>query len=299
MKVALISKISKANAGKIRECGAEITKGYDAEVALIDGRFDNFRKYEKLKWIHTSFVGVDEIITDEMRNSNVIVTNSRGMLTPVPEHAVALVLAFDRKLYEAFDLQKKSEWKRLFEAGELAGKTIGILGLGAIGVEVARLFKSFNCRVIAINKEPVESKYVDSILPDDKLPALLKESDYVISCLPLTKETRHLLGEKEFAMMKRTSVVVNVGRGPVVDERALVAALKGKKIAGACLDVFETEPLPKSSPLWKMENVIITSHYASKTPHYEDRMIEIFCRNLVSFTKGEKLINVVDKKKGY
>ncbi|MBS3050601.1 MAG: D-2-hydroxyacid dehydrogenase [Candidatus Aenigmarchaeota archaeon] len=297
MKVSVRRKISSENLKKIKKCGFGIG-GYDAEVALVEGRFSDFRRYRNLKWIHTSFVGVDNLLTDEIMGSDVIITNSRGMKTPVPEHAMALMLSFERRLNEAFASQAKRKWDRIV-GGELAGKTIFILGLGAIGLELAGLCRAFNCNVMGINNEPVKSRFVDKIGMSNKLHQMLPEADYVIACLPLTRETHHLLGRKEFSMMKKTAVVVNVGRGPVIDESALIAALRKKQIAGACLDVFEEEPLPKSSPLWKMKNVIITAHCASRTPHYEDRMIEIFCGNLRAFKSGRKLANVVDKERGY
>ena len=296
MKVVLLKKLKKENIAKIAGL-ASITKGYDADVALVEDRID-VGKYRNLKWIHTSFVGVDVLLTDGIKKSGVIVTNSRGMKTPVPEHAMALVLAFERKLRDAFASQQNRDWNRI-TGGELAGKTVFVLGLGAIGLEIARLCKAFGCRVIGINNEPVKSKYVDNAALPGKLHGMLPQADYVVACLPLTDETRRLMGAKEFSAMKKSAVLVNVGRGPVVDEHALVVALRKGRIAGACLDVFESEPLKKSSLLWKMKNVIITAHCASRTPHYEDRMVEIFCRNLEAFKKGKKLINVVDKKRGY
>lgn len=305
MKVALIRKISKENMEKVRKY-ADITNGYDAEVALVESTFPDFSKYKKLRWMHASYVGMDKILNDEIRKSRVIVTNSRGMQTPVPEHALALMLAFNRRLNDAFRAQKNSSWNRqdiwnhtTNTVGEMRGKTVGILGLGAIGLEVARLSKAFGCRVIGTNREPVKSGHVDKVFAGKNLSDMLKEADYVVSCLPLTKETHHLLGKEQFKSMKKTAVVVNVGRGPVIDEPALIAALRKKHLAGACLDVFEGEPLPASSPLWKMKNVIITCHYAAWTPHYEDRVIEIFCKNLKAFKSGKKLVNVVDKKRGY
>ena len=298
MKVLIKRKISRKNLEKIKECGAEITRGYDAKAALVENRFENIKKYKDLKWVHTSFVGVDSLLTDEIKNSDIIVTNSRGMRTPVPEHALALILSFERKLNEAFVSKQKNEWNRI-DAGEVSGKTVFILGLGAIGLEIARLCKALGCRVLGINREPIKSSCVDRICMPDKLRHMLPEADYVVACLPLTSETRHMLGKREFSIMKKSAVVVNVGRGPVVDENALVEALRKRQIAGACLDVFENEPLPKSSLLWKMKNVIITAHYASRTPHYEDRMIEIFCKNLRAFKSGSRLINIVDKKNGY
>ena len=219
------------------------------------------------------------------------------MRSPVPEHALGMMIAFERNFKPAFEAQRRRNWER-FESGEIYGKTVGILGLGKIGTEIARLCKSFGCIVYGMNRTG-KCKYADKIFRPGNLHNLLRKSDYIIICLPLTSNTYHFLGKREFAMMKKTAVLINIGRGPIVDEKAIVEALKTNRIRGACLDVFEREPLPKSSPLWDMKNVIMTCHYSAWNPHYEDRAIELFCRNIKAFKKGKKLTNIVDKNKGY
>src|SRR3989338_6198511 len=296
MKVALVRKLRKENVKKVRDCGVEITDGYDADAVLVDFEFKDFEKYKNLRWIHTSNVGVNLLLTDEVKKSGVVITNSRGMRTTVPEHVLAMMLAYERNLKPAFEAQKARRWER-FNAGELHGKTVGILGLGKIGTELARLCKSLGCKVYGMNRTG-GCRYADKIFRPCDFRSLLRQSDYVVICLPLTAETRHIIGKKEFMCMKRSAVIVNIGRGPVIDEKALVETLKKGGIAGACLDVFEEEPLSKSSPLWGMENVIMTCHYSAWNPHYEDRMIELFCKNLEAFLKGKRLMNVIDKEKG-
>jgi len=301
VKVALIRELSKENIEKVRRCGVEVVQGvdYDADIVLVKSRIDNFHRYKNLKWIHTSFTGVNNILTNEVKTSKVIVTNSKGNYgTQVPEHAIAMILAFNRRLKEAFIAQQNKVWKE-FDATELYGKTVGIIGLGVIGTGVAKIFKTFGCRVIGTSRNIKKNRYVDKIVPIRSLEILLSESDYVVLCVPLTRETRHLIGKKELEYMKKSSILINISRGEVVDEKALIDALKKGKIKGSGLDVFETEPLHKKSPLWLMKNVIITAHYAGVTQHQESRAVDLFCKNLKLFLKGKKLINVVDKEKGY
>ncbi len=301
MKVAVIRKLNSADIDKIKNMGVKVVKGvdYGADAAFVSGKIENFQKYRNLKWIHASFAGVNSILTDEVRASGAIVTNSRGNYnTQVSEHAIALVLAFNRGLKEAFISQQNKKWKE-FEATELYGTTVGIIGMGNIGTQIAKLCRTFGCRVIGTDRSGKPNKYADKMLPTKRLRNLLSESDYVILCVPLTKETTHLVGKKELDCMKKSSVLINVSRGWVVDEMALISSLKKGMIKGAGLDVFETEPLPKTSPLWSMKNVIITAHYAGFTQHQESRAVNLFCKNLELFLKGKKMVNVVDKEKGY
>ena len=262
MKVALIRTISKNDMEKIKECGVEVVEGndYSADIILARNKIENFSKYKNLKWIHGSFAGVDKFLTDEIKNSGVIITNSRGVYnTTVSEHAMSIMLALNRGLKKSVISQEKREWAEFNdeEVDELYGKTIGILGTGEIGGNIARLCKAFGCKTIGLNKSGGKSKYVDKMLPSSKLHYLLRESDYIVVALPLTSETQHLIGKKEFAIMKRTATIINIGRGQILDEKELVKTLKSGRIKGAGLDVFEEEPLSTSSPLWHMKNVII------------------------------------------
>jgi phosphoglycerate dehydrogenase-like enzyme len=179
---------------------------------------------------------------------------------------------------------------------------VGIVGLGHIGREVARLAKAFGMRVLATRRSARKSrraKYVDHLFSPDKLRDLLSESDYVVLTLALTPETRGIIGEAELRSMKPTAYLINVARGGLVDEAALVRALEEQRIAGAGLDVFTTEPLPQDSPLWGFENVIISPHIAGGMEDYVARATAVFCENLRRYLGGRRLINVVDKGKGY
>jgi phosphoglycerate dehydrogenase-like enzyme len=197
--------------------------------------------------------------------------------------------------------QARHEWSR-FMPRELYGATVGIVGIGHIGAEVGRLAKAFGCRVIATKRSAVAietTEFADEILPASELPRVLAESDYVVLSMPLTPETRGMIGEKELRSMKPTAALVNIARGPVVDEQALIRALNEGWIAGAALDVFDQEPLPADSPLWDMENVIVSPHISGGTEIYNFRAVDIFCDNLRRHLAGEPLLNVVDPDRGY
>jgi phosphoglycerate dehydrogenase-like enzyme len=186
-----------------------------------------------------------------------------------------------------FQNQQQKKWERQ-KLTELRGKTILILGLGHIGREASRILSCLGAQVLAVDKK--NSEELDEMLP---------LADFVVICLPLTKETHHLFSREKFNRMKPTAVLINVGRGAIVNEKELLSALLQKTIAGAALDVQETEPLPQDSPLWAMENVVITPHHSASSDAYTDRAVEQFCTNLRAYVKGEPLPNLIDKTAGY
>lgn len=273
---------------------AEIAYGMRTPVNLLS-------RAPKLKWIQVTSAGVDRYLTDEFRRSKVVLTNASGIhATPIGEFVISLMLMFTKNAPVFFQAKQKKEWLRT-PGTVLNGKTVGVIGLGSIGQEVARLCKAFRMRVIATRRSPKSrhARNVDLLLPPNGLPRLLEESDYVAICVPLTKETRKLIGPAEFKMMKPTAYIINIGRGPVIDEEALIRALELKQIAGAGLDVFTVEPLPKESKLWDLPNVIISPHVSGGREDYEVGALDIFCRNLQRYLEGKRLINVVNKEKGY
>jgi phosphoglycerate dehydrogenase-like enzyme len=278
----------------------------DAEV-LFSNKItpEMFRRAEKLKWIQSPFVGVDSLLIEDVKKSDVIVTSTKGIHSiQASDHVFALILFFSRKLNEIVEEKRRKFWKKRhpfpFEPlDELNGKTLGIIGLGSIGREVARKGKCFGMKVLGIKRTPEEVDNVDRVYGIEGLDEVLKESDFLVLCVPHTKETEKLIGERELRLMKNSAYLINIARGGVVDEEALIRALREGWIRGAGLDVFSQEPLPPSSPLWEMENVIITPHVAGSTPYYWDRAVSIFVENLGRFLRGEELINVVDKEKGY
>lgn len=267
-----------------------------------------FLRARRLKWVHVAAAGVGGSLHKEMIDSPIILTNSRGIHSiPVAEHAMGLILSLLRKLTLAIKYQRRGEWgaekmlKRFHQLDELYGKTMGIIGLGNIGREIAKRAKCFGMRVVATKRNPLGElpEGVDQLLSSEELPLLLKAADWVVISAPLTPRTWGLIGEGELALMKRSAYLVNISRGKIVQEKALIRALEEGRIAGAALDVFEEEPLPPGSPLYRMENVIITPHIAGHSRYYFERAVDIFRSNLSRYINGEQLINVVDKKEGY
>lgn len=256
----------------------------------------------KLKWVQVMSAGVDRFLDDEFRQSSVIMTSVSGMhATPIGEIVLELMLMFAKQAPLCFQLKQEKQWKR-FMPTVLHSKTVGIVGLGNIGREVARLAKAFGMRVVATRrsaKRVMRAKGIDILLPREQLPRLLSESDFVVLSLPFTSETNKLIGEEELRTMKPTAYLINIARGNIVDEEALIRALDEHWIAGAGLDVFATEPLPADSCLWESPNVIFSPHIAGGMEDYNIRATELFCKNLRHYLSGENLLNVIDKKKGY
>jgi len=273
-----------------------------AEILLDAGVFDKevFLAAKRLRWVHAVSAGVERYLFPEFIESPVILTSSSGVhRIPISEVAIAMMLIFAKRLHKFMRFQLERKWARL-PPDELADKTAGLLGLGNIGMETAWKAKCFGMRVLALEKRKIcRATYVDEIWGLDDLDYLLRESDYLIVAVPLTKETYHMIGEKELRLMKPSAYVINVSRGAVIDNAALIRALKEGWIAGAGLDVFEEEPLPENSDFWKLENVVITPHISGSTPRYADRVVEIFCKNLGRYLEGKPLLNTIDKMAGY
>jgi phosphoglycerate dehydrogenase-like enzyme len=276
-----------------------------AEAEVIYGLFlpqDLLARTPRLKWVQTMSAGVDRFATTDIWNSQVILTGVSGIhATPIGEFVLEFMLMFAKQAPFCFRMQQKHEWAR-FMPGVLREKTAGIVGLGSIGREVARLCKAFGMRVIATRrsaKQPARARYVDRLLPANQLKQLLGESDYVVICTPLTEETTGLIGAEELKAMKSTGYIINIGRGGIIDEEALIQALAKKQIAGAGLDVTAAEPLPPDSRLWDFENVIVTPHVSGGMEDYIERATDVFCKNLEHYLNGKRLLNVIDKTRGY
>ncbi|MGQ9467788.1 MAG: D-2-hydroxyacid dehydrogenase [Anaerolineae bacterium] len=252
-----------------------------------------------LRWIHTISAGVDHLLFPELRDSDAILTNASGVFNiPIAETVMAYILAVVKRLPEFWAHQRERRWEKL-PLRELRDLTVGIIGLGDIGTEVARLCRAFGMRVLGLRRRSAPSDVADEVLPPDRLQDLLARSDFVVIAVPLTAETRGMIGRAELAAMKPDAWLINISRGAIVDEEALIEALQAGRIGGACLDVFSQEPLPPESPLWDMPNVIITPHNSWSSPHIEEREIDLFLENLRRYVAGEPLLNVVDKQAGY
>jgi len=257
-----------------------------------------------LRWVHSPAAGVGSMLFPEMKASSVILTNSRGMNAgAVAEHALMLILALARRLPEAVRAQDARRWisNDLSGLPMLRGRTLGIVGLGAIGCELARMAAGLGMVVIGTRREidaPMPEGVTEALDPG-ALPELLARADVVVLAAPLTEETRGLIGAHELGLMKPSAWLVNVARGKLVREQALVEALAAGVIAGAALDVVEHEPLARSSPLWGMPNVLITPHVAGFREDYWEAATELFAENLDRHLRGEQPANIVDKLAGY
>jgi phosphoglycerate dehydrogenase-like enzyme len=280
----------------------------DADVAF-SSRIEpqHLAAASRLRWIHSPAAGVGSMLFPAMVASPVVMTNSRGIsAVTIAEHVVAVTLALFRDLRLAWRRQAEHEWAQdEFNAGRsvrtLSGSRALVVGLGAIGSETARLLAAFGAEVTGIRRRvdlPPPSG-VRTVHPPAALTEALAASDLVVIAAPNTPETRHLIGVEELARMKQDSVLVNVSRGSLVDERALIDALDRGPLGGAALDVFEREPLPPESPLWTHPRVLVTPHVSGFQRHYWRDATALFADNLRRFTGGEPLRNVVDKEAGY
>ncbi len=282
----------------------EDLKKTDILISSADLPEINAKTAPHLTWIHVTIAGVNKL-PEYVKQSGIVVTNSSGVHPiPIAEHVFGFMVMFARQLHNAYKIQlQEKKWDRSFNrypTTELYGKTIGIIGMGRIGKRIAHLAKSLDMNVVGVTKSPHQKDQdVDEQFTVDKLDQIISKMDYVVSCLPETKDTYHLFDKKIISKIKPTAYFINIGRGSVVDEKQLIHALKTKKIAGAGLDVFEEEPLPSSSPLWNLDNVLITSHYAGWTPEYMNRVIEIFCENLKAHIENKPMPNLVDITRGY
>jgi len=252
-----------------------------------------------LRWVMLCSTGFSDNITPEILRGDVTLTNSPGIHTvPIAESVVAAMLDHVKRLKRRRVDQMERNWRQL-KCNELYGSTVLLLGLGNIGRRVARLCKVFDMRVIGTKRrvEPVEN--VDEVFPVEELVKHLPEADFVVVVAPLTSSTENLIGEVEFDAMKETAYLINVGRGRIVDEAAMMKALSEDRIGGAYLDVHVDEPLPPDHSLWGMENVFVIPHDSHSSPYIGDRIIEIFCENLARYIEGKPLLNVCDPGRGY
>jgi phosphoglycerate dehydrogenase-like enzyme len=257
----------------------------------------------RLGWVQSWSAGVDGFIANpELKEKPVIITNTLGIhKEQLTEHIFAMILAWSRKFPKVFANQKKHEWLKIIDVDVpvIAGKTMLILGYGSIGEYCAIVSLSFGMKVIGLRRNSSAAVPGIRVETVDKLHTLLPEADFVLNILPFTQDTRNIIGQEEFSLMKQSGVYVNVGRGATTDEATLIEALRKGQIAGALLDVTVEDPLPKDSPLWDMDNVILTPHYAGLRPDYSSKAMEITMENLGRYNRGEALVNQIDKNAGY
>jgi phosphoglycerate dehydrogenase-like enzyme len=289
----------------------------DAEIIVAASlRPEQFLAAKKLRWIYSTAAAVHQLIFPELVNSDVILTNASEVHGHcVAQHVMALIFAAARRIDVDVRYQQKRYWgqedlwKQRPRPREIDGATLGSVGVGAIGRDVARMGSAVGMRVVAVREHPQRGvDWLDAESPDrsrhavygiDQIDRMLQEADFVVLAAPTTDTTRRLINAERLAHMKADAWLINVGRGALVEESALIQALRSKTLGGAALDVFDTEPLPVDSPLWGFDNVIITPHVAGMTDKIWERHFEYFSENLRRFLAGSPLLGVVDKTKGY
>ncbi|TCP24567.1 phosphoglycerate dehydrogenase-like enzyme [Scopulibacillus darangshiensis] len=281
-------------ATRLKDADILITYGEDLTDSIINAA-------ENLKWIMVISAGLDLMPFDAINKKGILVTNAKGIhKIPMAEYTLGMMLQYVKRL-RTFDLnQREHKWDKAVKTSELAGKRITIIGPGAIGGEIARLAKAFRMTTAGVNRSGHPIENIDQIYLNSNLLDALKDADFVVSVLPSTKETYHLINKTHFQAMKQDAVFINIGRGKTVDQRDLLEALKEGMISHAILDVFEKEPLNEEHPFWKMDQVTLTPHISSISSEYQPRSIDIFKENLSKYLAGENdYINKIDLEKGY
>ena len=269
---------------------------------------DILARAPELKWLQLTSAGVDRLFdTETVQSGRISVTTATGMhAVPISEYVIGAMIAFAKGFPRAMQAQAERQW-RPYLAQELEDMTVGIVGVGAIGGRVAEVAKALGMRVIAMRRTAGQrmtgaetgNDCFDELLPPSDLDYLLRQSDYVVLALPLTSHSHHLIGEEQLRLMKPNAVIVNIARGGVIDQEALIRALKAGTIQGAVVDVTDPEPLPSENELWTLPNVLITPHVSGGTPRYMERAVGVFIDNLGRYVAGEPLRNVVDVERGY
>jgi len=291
------------------------------EILYTTGYYPEPEEAPKLRWIQMNTAGMNHALEHSIvQAEDIIVTSTSGIhATNMAHYCLMMMLMFNYQMRAAFELQNKAEWPQspheLFTPVDMDRRTVGIVGYGSIGRELARLCANMGMTVLAAKRDLSNTAEVnafamagtgdpggdipDRIYPADTVASMAKDCDYLVVTTPQTAATEHLIGEDVFEAMKETAVLVNVSRGAIVDEKALITALSSGQIGGAALDVFEEEPLPNTSPLWNLDNVIITPHFSGFTRDYHDKAALVFKENLRRYLENRPLLNQLDRAKGY
>jgi len=311
-------KINNQVARRVEEIPVDVWKR--VEVLYTDVVLPDPSLVPALHWLQFNFAGIDFMLDSPLlQKAQVAVTTLSGAAAPqLAEYAVTMMLALGHHMPDIFKNQNRMEWphdrSERFGPFELRGSTVGIVGYGSIGREIARLLQPFGVTVLATKRDvmhPEDSGYTAEglgdppgnrftrLYPAQALKSMLKQCDFVVVCVPYTQETRNMIQEEELATMKHGSYLINIGRGGVVDQVALLGALQDHHLAGAALDVFSEEPLPPNNPLWRIPNVIITPHIGGISDFYKDRAAVLFSENLKRYLDGLPLYNYFDPYRGY
>jgi phosphoglycerate dehydrogenase-like enzyme len=255
----------------------------------------------KVRWVHSRSAGLDKVLFPELVQSPVPLTNGSGVFSPsLGEFALAAILYFAKDFRRMIRNQEAGRWEQ-FLVEEIAGQTVGIVGYGDIGRAVASRVHAMGMRVLALKRHAPASPdpFIDQFFKPEELSQLLAQCDYVVVAAPLTPETHHMISDAAFAAMKPNAVVINIGRGPVIHQAALVRALAAGSIKGAGLDVFEQEPIPSGDPIYKFENVLLSPHCADQTKDWLNQAMRFFLGQYERFSNGQPLENIVEKHLGY
>ena len=278
---------------------AEIVLNWSGSLGLLR---EVFLMSPHVRWIHSRSAGLEQTLFPELIESEVILTNGSGVFSPsLGEFALAAILYFAKDFRRMIRNQVAGVWEP-FDVTMVSGQTLGIVGYGSIGRAIAARARALEMKVLGLRRvlqTPTEDSLIDEVYESKQILEMLPRCDYVVVTLPLTEQTRGFIGDAEFAVLKKNAVVINVGRGPTVDEGAMIKALSQRRIRGAALDVFDQEPLPQGHPFYSLENVLLSPHCADHTFDWLDNAMRFFLEQLKRFRSGETLLNIVDKASGY
>jgi len=301
----LLADVNIIAGNSVEAC--EEAAAYASVLFNWSGSLDLFKSVfamgQNLLWVHSRSVGLERTLFAELKESAVPLTNGAGVFSAsLGEFTLGAILYFAKDFRRMIRNQMAGVWEA-FDVSWASGQTVGIIGYGDIGRAIAERVRAIGMTVLAVRRHAAASQRADPLVaetftPDRRLE-MISRCDYVVAAAPLTPETRGMIAEAEFAAMKTTSVVINVGRGPVINEEAMIRTLSSGRIRGAALDVFDREPLPAGHPFYKLENVLLSPHCADHTPDWLDNAMKFFIEQYERFRKGEPLLNVVDKKLGY
>jgi Phosphoglycerate dehydrogenase and related dehydrogenases len=305
-----IDKIAECISGQVYWCADEeeaLEKGYDAEVLFLWGGSGVMperycRLSEKLKWINSFSAGVNPIMDSSIRDLPVRLTNAKGIHgKTMALTTIGYMISFMRYFPELQRRQNKHIWSKKFDVQpkEAENSTVAIVGAGSIGSEIGRLSKALGMKVLGIKRTVTPLEYFDEVYSNDEIDTVIAQADFVVIVTPLTDATRHMFHKDRFKVMKPDAVLINIARGQIVKEDDLIEALQNGEIGGAALDATYNEPLEADSPLWDMDNVIVTPHYSADSGLYMERAMELFCENLKRFESEETLINEINLKNRY
>jgi phosphoglycerate dehydrogenase-like enzyme len=278
----------------------KIILNWSGSLALLR---EVFLMLRRVRWIHSRSAGLEQTLFPELIESEVILTNGSGVFSPsLGEFALAAILYFAKDFRRMIRNQMAGVWEQ-FDVTMVSGQTLGIVGYGSIGRAVAARAHALEMNVLGLRRrvahQTKEDPVIDQVYGSEQRLEMLSRCDYLVVTVPLTEQTRGLIADPEFAVMKKNTVIINIGRGPTIDEQAMIKALSENRIRGAALDVFDQEPLPQGHPFYFLENVLLSPHCGDHTPDWLDNAMRFFLTQLGRFGRGETLLNIVDKTLGY